>query len=571
MSVFVAMGAWTAASPLMSSPDEPAHVVRAASLVRGQLVGSRRGGPSSPSTVVQVPAWLSGAGSMPSCYAGRPQVPASCAPALGTAGGTVAAVTYAGRYPPLYYAIVGWPTLLVRGPVAVYLMRLAGAAACAALLAGALWCAGRSRARNLLLVALGLTATPQVLFLGGVVNPSGLEISAAICAWTAGLAAWSSPAGRGAVTGASPAAHSGQEGRGAPPPHLDRAALAWLVVSLAVLVNVRGLSPLFGALIGLTLLARAGRRGLSAALATSVGRIGAALVAAAGAVAVAWVLGAGALHVVPSGQRLPDGSGPLAVVVLEARNVVSMAPQFVGVFGWVDTYMPIAAYGAWLGGLAALVVLALRRARGRSRALLAVLALACAAVPILLTSSQAAHLGIFGQARDWMPLWVGLPLLAGASLRPSPEGRRGGRGAPAGAPRWAPAGAGRRARSRMAAATATAAALGSVQLLAWAWALHRYRGGLGPGSGHGTPGPAGLGPWAPPAPELALGLALAVALAAAMVSLVLEAREPHRSRAQSLPGATAPGPGLSPAQSLPGPVPPRLRPHPPTARPRKSR
>ena len=35
----------------------------------------------------------------------------------------VDSTTYAGLYPPLYYTLVGWPTLLARGDLAIYLIR----------------------------------------------------------------------------------------------------------------------------------------------------------------------------------------------------------------------------------------------------------------------------------------------------------------------------------------------------------------------------------------------------------------------------------------------------------------
>ena len=37
--LFIAVAAWSFASPLGSAPDEPAHLIRAASLVRGELIG----------------------------------------------------------------------------------------------------------------------------------------------------------------------------------------------------------------------------------------------------------------------------------------------------------------------------------------------------------------------------------------------------------------------------------------------------------------------------------------------------------------------------------------------------
>jgi hypothetical protein len=445
-ALFAAMASWSLASPLMSGPDEPAQLIRAASLVRGQLLGQHVGGPSSPTTRVRVPVWLAGANRVPLCYRGEPSVPASCAPQVSAAGGSAWALTYTGRYPPLYYALVGWPTLFLRGPPAVYLVRLVACAVVAVLLAGALWCAGRSRRRPGLLMGLALTITPQVLFLGSVVNPSGLELGAAVCVWAAGLVA-------------------GEAG--------DEASTWWMLGSAAVLANVRGLSPFWLALMGASLGAWWGREGLARVLRTRASRLGLPLVAAAGTLAVAWVLGAGALHTRPS-SLAAGHPGALAVLGIEAANVFVLAPQFVAGFGWTDTYLPAPVYVLWLGALLVLVAGAARRASGRHRLVIVGLTGACFLVPTLLTFSEAGHLGVFGQARDWMPLWLGLPMVAGASL---------------------PAGLNRRAGWLVSGVAGGAIA---VQGLSWWWALERYR-------------------YQPPLPAAALGVVLMGSLLVAAV------------------------------------------------------
>ena len=58
--VFLNMAAWSLASPLFSSPDEPAHVVHAVALDHGQLIGTPVGGSSSAITAVTVPASIAG-------------------------------------------------------------------------------------------------------------------------------------------------------------------------------------------------------------------------------------------------------------------------------------------------------------------------------------------------------------------------------------------------------------------------------------------------------------------------------------------------------------------------------
>ena len=60
--IFVAITAWQFSTPLFSYPDEAAHVVRAESVVRGQLVGTDVGYHQGPFVYpyyeVQVPGVL---------------------------------------------------------------------------------------------------------------------------------------------------------------------------------------------------------------------------------------------------------------------------------------------------------------------------------------------------------------------------------------------------------------------------------------------------------------------------------------------------------------------------------
>lgn len=457
---------WAVGSPLFSGPDEPAHVLRSVSLVHGSLVGRPQGGPASPVTQVTVPAWLAGVNSAPDCFKGRPDVPASCEPMLTGASGSVREVTYAGRYPPLYYAVVGWPSLFAGGRLALWLMRLCSAGASAAFLAGAISCAWRSERARGLLVGMALVVTPQVFFLAGVINPSGLEISAAICVWSSALVAFERDARAG------------------------RWVLAWLAAAGAVMANAVGLSPFLVLVIGLAVAAYAGRHRVMALLGDRVTRTAVLVIVGFGVLAVVWVLAAGALRVRPSGTRLPAGAGPWLAAGLTLENFGPETLQMVGVFGWVDTYLPPVCYALWLGLAAGFIGSGVASVPRRSRAALGGFAVAAIAVPAALLLARSATLGIFGQARDWMPLWVGLPLLVGHAVGPSLT---------EGATAWW--------RGLRALVIVTVAVMEPV---AWAWALRRYR----TGSGHlALSSPAA---WSPPlpAPALLAGIvACSVALA----------------------------------------------------------
>ena len=149
---FVLLGAlgtlWAIATPIYGAPDEPSHVLRAASVARGEVIGDERQG-SPPAChrpgvdcaywrghfhYVRVPAGLVTDGRevpprdprfhMP-CFAFRPDVPAACFGSLPNRGGLRTTPTNVGLDPPAYYAVAGLPSLVVpsRPGLTVYLMR----------------------------------------------------------------------------------------------------------------------------------------------------------------------------------------------------------------------------------------------------------------------------------------------------------------------------------------------------------------------------------------------------------------------------------------------------------------
>ncbi|HUY65003.1 MAG TPA: DUF2142 domain-containing protein [Acidimicrobiales bacterium] len=131
--LFAMTAAWSLATALMASPDEPAHTIKAAAVARGQFFGTpappTAGGPS-PDVAVRVPDVFAAAVELPGCYAFHPDVDASCAPALHPVTAVVTVDTPAGRYEPLYYFVVGLPSLFLSSASGIRLMRLVGGLLC---------------------------------------------------------------------------------------------------------------------------------------------------------------------------------------------------------------------------------------------------------------------------------------------------------------------------------------------------------------------------------------------------------------------------------------------------------
>jgi hypothetical protein len=335
-------------------------------------------------------------GPLVTCFQFRPDVPASCEPSVPSSAREVPVETYVGRYPPLYYLIVGLPSLAVTTARGIYLMRLVSALLNAVLVSLALSAVVRWSAKPLLLVGVMAAATPLVWFLGGVVNPSGFEIAAALCLWTSG-----------AILVLEHAA--------APPPGL----VALVAGAFAVLVLARPLSPLWCAITVVVLAGAAGWRRVRALLANRSVCWTIPPLAACSALGVLWILREHSLDLTPSTAKVPRPETFSHLVPVIFAHTSFWLEQMVGVFGWLDTYSPVLTYALWGIVVGVLVLFVWARAlRGlreaRAALVVAVLVLAAVLLPVVIVYSQVHRLGIVWQGRDIMPLAVGVPILAAA-------------------------------------------------------------------------------------------------------------------------------------------------------------
>jgi len=481
--VLFGLGAlWALATPPGAAPDEPTQIVKAAAVVRGELVGASAHGQPEAVTTVTVPASFADDAHLASCFAGRPDVPAGCAPRLSTSSAPMSVGTYVGRYPPLYYLLVGLPTLIWRGSGAVVAMRLLGAMWCALLLGLALAAAVWSRSR-LLVAGVAVAITPLVVFLTGVVNPSGLEISAAIATWTGALVLVL------------------DHRRHAPP------ALTALTAGAAtVLALSRGLSDVWLAVVAVVALALVPEAFGLLVRQRRVRRAGLwpALAAAGGAV---FVLAASTLSVVPDGIPVPRRSSLFNLVVDALGRTGAIAHQAIGVFGWLDTPSPFLVDAGWAAAVVLVVAAGALWSRRHQRRVLAGLVVACVALPTAIIVSQAARDGLVWQARDGMPLYVGIPLVAGALAGRSIHSRAEARRAKAGAGDHVVPPDGPSLR-RLVGVVVTVVA--GCQWVDFAWALRRYTVGL---DGPLAPWRHVRGGWQPPVPAIVLLLAAAAVAA----------------------------------------------------------
>ena len=387
------LAAWAVAIPLMASPDEPSHVVKAAAVARGQWGGVLGPAPTDTSrpgagTIVQLPSDFAEVISLPDCFAFHPDVSAGCQQAVAPAvGGLVPVETFAGQYPPLYYLLVGWPSLVLGAEASIYGMRLVSAVLTAVLLTWGAFRLSQLPRRHPLTWGIAVAVTPMCLFLGATVNPQGLEIAAAFSFWAACLHLVAS--------------------REAP----STAALVQAAVSGALLVNVRASSPLWAltVIVVALVLAPAGR--WRAVVRHPAARWVGASAVAASVTAIAWV----ALHgTVVSGSGLYPRYADLRRTVFDvAASSNDYLLNMIGNFGWLDAPVPPETSIAWylVGGSLLLLGFAVW-ATARQKAALALLALAVIGAPFVLQLPTAASVGLVWQGRYALPIAIGLPLVA---------------------------------------------------------------------------------------------------------------------------------------------------------------
>lgn len=298
--------------------------------------------------------------------------------------------TNVGLYPPVYYGTVGAASLGLASVSGVLLMRAATVLVCAALVAWACWSARRAPNHRAALLGVILAVTPMTLFLFGSVNPSALEIAAAIALWAAGGMLVLEASAR-----------------------VDRRLVAVTGASAIVLALSRSLSPLWMALIAITLVVFAPAGGLRRLARDRACRVWGAVVGVATAAQLAWIVAFDPLDIVTR-EGVDESTSELVRSSLGKSG--STYEQMIGLFGWVDTPAPFVTVLLWTMMLGALIVLAIVAGRRRECVVLLGLIGAVTLVPVVLESAKAGDVGFAWQGRYTMPLAVGVPVLAGLML-----------------------------------------------------------------------------------------------------------------------------------------------------------
>jgi len=386
---FALLTAWMLVLPLFAGPDEPANFIKSAAVVRGEFVGEPIAASVSTSfwsTYVDIDPQFGTAQLVPWCFVGQPTVPA-CDKPLATLTPVEPSRTDMGRYPPLGFVPAGIGTFIGASDAGVRAARITAALACAALLALAALTLRRSGGS---LVPLLAVATPGVLFWSSVSSPSGLEIAAAIAAWSA---LWSAV----------------REG------WADRFTIIAFVLSAALLIAARP-----AGLVAVAVMGAAAAITDHRALVHAVRRewylpvaLGAATV-----VSAAWYV---SVYDANFGVRLEVEGRVTSLSTIASRSLNDLPRligEWIGNFGWLDTPSPVYVVWAFVALWTALVWRTITSVHRRQQVALFVVTLAGPLWLVALNANYQDLLGSFGaQGRHLAPLLVGIPLAAALSHR----------------------------------------------------------------------------------------------------------------------------------------------------------
>lgn len=398
---------WSLASPLFSVPDENAHATKAVAQLRGEVIGKVE--PGQPYPVVDLPP---GYAYNPSsvCYLFVTSKPAHCPSAYGDGTGNNYFSTWVATYNPIYYYIVGWPSLIFsNGAVGLYAMRIVSALLGALLLAWAFQIALSSRASRWIPFGLAVAAGPMVLYLFGSINPNGAEIAAAGALWVALVRLL----------------ERYDESRRETWSSLPQWYL-WLVVSVSaiILANARSVGPLWLVVVVVLSLMACGPRAARALFTRRGNYAWIATIAAGTIFSGVWTLATGSVSGQAGANDVPFvGAGFVTGFLAMLRRTPIYLKEGIGVFGWLDTTLPEMLYAVFAVALGVLVVLALAGTNRRGAIAMSSLLAAAILVPAIVQGATISRTGLIWQGRYGLFLYIAIPLLA-AWLLSGPAGGR---------------------------------------------------------------------------------------------------------------------------------------------------
>jgi hypothetical protein len=387
---FLLIGGWSVAAPLAGPPDEGDHMLRAYAAADGQIfpeLVTTKNGTGGRFTVPRglVPDY---------CWQFRPLVSAACSGDPRSDRTMVEQDVIVGRYPPLYYAVVGLPLRLSPDWTGLLLARLISAAMCAALLATALTDALRWSRHRWMAVGVVAAVTPMAAHMAGAINPNGLEIAAGVA-----LAAAAVPLLQ------------------LPEAERSRRLLRHVGIAAVTMSAIRVLGPLWVAIVILALMLPLTRARLLGWWRWPAARRWFVVVVAVMAASATWTL---TFHANNIGDYTHGKVyGKVQAVRLTMLHTRYWSDQMVGIMSWLDAVMPPFVYPLWQAGVAALLVWGFALADRRGRLTLLALGAGALGVPFVMQVLYINKTGLVTAGRYLLPMAVGLPILAALLLQRS--------------------------------------------------------------------------------------------------------------------------------------------------------
>jgi hypothetical protein len=367
---------WSVVNPMLASPDENIHILRAQSIAAGDF--------SNPFTSDGLPF------DSIECYQFQPEVTAACQDlAWGPDGREQIGPT--DGYPPLYHSIAAIPALFFSGLAGAYLMRIWMAVVVMALIAWAGALTTRPGAGSWPLTGVVVAMTPMAIFTVATVNPSGMAVASAMLFVVGAVSVLNSRwRGREVLAATAVGAFGLALSR--------RDGMLWLGVLALVL------TPFWVPEV----------RRLWARRTTRSTWTVAGITVALAAVAVVW----GRPTIARFGRNWQDGAGTSWWEA--AKFIRGYLSQVVGVLGWLDS--PIGEEAFWVALVIAGFVVLLGMASDDRRAALATAfgVVGLLASPIVVGMVRFPYL----QGRYLLPIWICTAVIAGAAAAAGDAGPR---------------------------------------------------------------------------------------------------------------------------------------------------
>ena len=389
-ALFSLMAVWSLMTPLFSGPDEPANYIKSAAVIRGEWVGSEFPPSMQMSywtTYVHVNPQFGTPNLIPWQFASFPNRPGYDIAIEDAPANDVPTWTNMGRYPVLPFFFSGVGTLLGPNDLSARVARMVTSFVCASLCVAAVLAILK---QNKSVAGILIACVPGTIFLASTMNPSAIEICAAISLWAL-----------------APLVVSG---------NLERWSTITFGLSGSLLILTRPLGPGFYLLILLLCYVAAPDRVKLWVLVTKYWRVlGVHLLAVL--FAAWWYLIIYSFHLTPKvSVGLPSVS--LRSQIDQAlRHIPTVLDQAVGNFGWLDSPMP---RGALVLTVVSVLIVIGRSFWSLTKNEVLTLSVLVVATVLLVVAQDLNYYSLlrnFGsQGRHIVPLLVGLPIIAASSF-----------------------------------------------------------------------------------------------------------------------------------------------------------